>query len=190
MNRDESFFRDTAALQYWPDSGLYCGKDLVKGGTWLGINKKGIHWLINHSNTELSYYNLGWFVAVTNIRRAQVNNFNSDLAIDSRGGIPFKLLSQNVFDPFEWEKIIKRLNCLNYNVIFGDLSEENGKIYAYSSESLKLIELPRNEDTFTIFSLANGDIYDSKWFKQRRGEELIQNAIPEISEDGLFGILT
>ena len=99
-------------------------------------------------------------------------------------------MSQNVFDPFEWEKIIKRLNCLNYNVIFGDLSEENGKIYAYSSESLKLIELPRNEDTFTIFSLANGDIYDSKWFKQRRGEELIQNVIPEISEDGLFGILT
>lgn len=41
MNRDESFFRNTAPLQYWPGMGIYCGKDLVKGGTCLGINKKG-----------------------------------------------------------------------------------------------------------------------------------------------------
>lgn len=41
MNRDESFDRSTASLQYWPDLDVYCGKDLDKNGTWLAINKKG-----------------------------------------------------------------------------------------------------------------------------------------------------
>ncbi len=41
MNRDESFFRETASLQFWPDTEIFCGKDLIKGGSWLAINKKG-----------------------------------------------------------------------------------------------------------------------------------------------------
>lgn len=41
MNRDESFLRETANLQYWPDTQTFCGRDLAKGGTWLAINKKG-----------------------------------------------------------------------------------------------------------------------------------------------------
>lgn len=41
MNRDESFLRDTFPLQYWPEYEIFCGKDTLKGGTWLGINKKG-----------------------------------------------------------------------------------------------------------------------------------------------------
>ena len=44
MNRDESFLRETASLQYWSDTETFCGKDLVKGGSWLVINKKG-NWL-------------------------------------------------------------------------------------------------------------------------------------------------
>ena len=42
MNRDESFLRETAPLQYWPDLGIYCGRDVMKGGTWLATDKKGI----------------------------------------------------------------------------------------------------------------------------------------------------
>ena len=41
MNRDEYFFRETAPLQYYPDLGIYYGKDVVKGGTWLAINEMG-----------------------------------------------------------------------------------------------------------------------------------------------------
>lgn len=41
MNRDESFHRETAPLQYYPDLGIYCGRDAVKGGTWLATDKRG-----------------------------------------------------------------------------------------------------------------------------------------------------
>ena len=44
MNRDESFLMETASIQYWSDTETFCGKDLVKGGSWLVINKKG-NWL-------------------------------------------------------------------------------------------------------------------------------------------------
>ena len=41
MNRDESYERNTARLQYWPEINMYCGKDLEKNGTWLAINRNG-----------------------------------------------------------------------------------------------------------------------------------------------------
>ena len=41
FNRDESFLRETAHLQYWEDLGIYCGRDVKKGGTWLAIDQKG-----------------------------------------------------------------------------------------------------------------------------------------------------
>jgi uncharacterized protein with NRDE domain len=41
MNRDESYLRETAPLQYCSNLGIYCGKDAVKGGTWLSADKRG-----------------------------------------------------------------------------------------------------------------------------------------------------
>jgi hypothetical protein len=41
MNRDESFARETEPLHYWNDLGIYGGRDMEKGGTWLAINRKG-----------------------------------------------------------------------------------------------------------------------------------------------------
>ncbi len=42
-NRDEHFSRAAAAPQMWPKNpGILAGKDLVAGGTWLGVNARGI----------------------------------------------------------------------------------------------------------------------------------------------------
>ncbi len=42
-NRDEHFSRATAAPQIWPTNPrIAAGKDLVAGGTWLGVNARGI----------------------------------------------------------------------------------------------------------------------------------------------------
>lgn len=42
-NRDEFLVRPTAPLAWWTDhSHILAGKDLVGGGTWLGINRQGI----------------------------------------------------------------------------------------------------------------------------------------------------
>jgi uncharacterized protein with NRDE domain len=42
-NRDEFFDRPTAALHRWPDAstGIWAGRDLRDGGTWLGISEAG-----------------------------------------------------------------------------------------------------------------------------------------------------
>lgn len=41
-NRDEFFSRPTAPMDFWHDnSSILAGRDLKKGGTWLGINKNG-----------------------------------------------------------------------------------------------------------------------------------------------------
>ena len=39
-NRDEYFKRNSASLHLWPQ-GFYAGKDLQRGGTWMGIHPKG-----------------------------------------------------------------------------------------------------------------------------------------------------
>ncbi len=41
-NRDEFFNRPTAPLEFWEDHNeILAGRDLDKGGTWMGINKNG-----------------------------------------------------------------------------------------------------------------------------------------------------
>lgn len=41
-NRDESYARPTATAAFWDDEpGVYAGRDLEQGGTWLGIARNG-----------------------------------------------------------------------------------------------------------------------------------------------------
>ena len=41
-NRDEFFNRPTAPAGWWADpAGLYAGRDLQAGGTWLGVSRSG-----------------------------------------------------------------------------------------------------------------------------------------------------
>lgn len=41
-NRDESYTRPTAGAQFWEDdASILAGRDLLQGGTWLGITKNG-----------------------------------------------------------------------------------------------------------------------------------------------------
>lgn len=40
-NRDEYYARPTQALCQWPDQAIVAGRDLLAGGTWLGISQQG-----------------------------------------------------------------------------------------------------------------------------------------------------
>ena len=41
-NRDEFFIRPTAPAGWWTDPpGIFAGRDLQAGGTWLGVNREG-----------------------------------------------------------------------------------------------------------------------------------------------------
>jgi uncharacterized protein with NRDE domain len=41
-NRDESPARPWSDPERWPDAPLFAGRDLVAGGTWLGVNAHGV----------------------------------------------------------------------------------------------------------------------------------------------------
>ena len=41
-NRDEAYERPSAPAQFWSDApGVYAGRDLEQGGTWLGVTRSG-----------------------------------------------------------------------------------------------------------------------------------------------------
>lgn len=70
-NRDEFYARPSAALCAWPQaSGVYAGRDLEAGGTWLGIGPNGR------------------FAALTNIRDPQLTP-----GLHSRGELPAAFLT-------------------------------------------------------------------------------------------------
>lgn len=71
-NRDEFFERPTASLQKWSDHPhIYAGKDLLQGGTWLGVSS------------------LGKFSAVTNFR----NGVRANVDKKSRGQLTLGFLA-------------------------------------------------------------------------------------------------
>ena len=55
-NRDESYTRPTACAQFWEDdASILAGRDLLQGGTWLGITKNGrFAALTNYRDPSLS----------------------------------------------------------------------------------------------------------------------------------------
>lgn len=52
-NRDEFFHRDSLPAHLWAD-GIFAGKDVEKGGTWLGIHPKTHKWAVILNYRDLS----------------------------------------------------------------------------------------------------------------------------------------
>src|SRR5579885_1919237 len=71
-NRDEFFARPAAAAHWWPGEDIFAGKDLLAGGTWLGVTRSGR------------------FAALTNYRGAARR-----AAAPSRGALVAEILRSN-----------------------------------------------------------------------------------------------
>lgn len=110
-NRDESYARPTQSAEFWTDSnGLLAGRDLDKGGTWLGLTKRGR------------------FAAVTNYREgAQQPNYPK-----SRGVLVENFLRGHVqsLDYLEQVRSEQHLYA-GFGCLLGDLSN----LYFYSNRS-------------------------------------------------------
>ncbi|MDO9321313.1 MAG: NRDE family protein, partial [Pseudomonas sp.] len=73
-NRDEFYARPSAALAHWDEQpGIYAGRDLQAGGTWLGVGPQGR------------------FAALTNLRDPA-----QPLGARSRGELPAGFLSSQL----------------------------------------------------------------------------------------------
>ncbi|HSC83917.1 MAG TPA: NRDE family protein [Pseudomonas sp.] len=101
-NRDEFYQRPSQALAEWPDvPGLYAGRDLQAGGTWLGVNAAGR------------------FAALTNIRDP-----SQDKGPRSRGELPVGFL-RGTLAPLDYlQQVGAQLEQYSgFNLLLGDREE-------------------------------------------------------------------
>jgi uncharacterized protein with NRDE domain len=150
-NRDESHQRPTQNLHIWPENSILAGKDLVAGGTWLGLTQS------EH------------FSALTNFRQPHL----IDNTKTSRGDLVLKALSaENIAS--NNKNIQAHLNdhSQNYNgfnLIYGSLD----KLYGYDSVNQQEHIM---EDG--VYSICNGAIADS-WPKMKRGQNKLRDLITD-----------
>lgn len=125
-NRDEFYNRPSEEAGFrGTDNQILCGKDLLQGGTWTGVNKDGK------------------MILLTNYRDPELHQDNRN----SRGEIPFHFLEQN--EPVEaFIDFLKSTasDYNGYNLIFGT----SEKLYYFSN-----ITLEANELSPGIYGLSN-----------------------------------
>jgi uncharacterized protein with NRDE domain len=100
-NRDEHYSRPAAAAGFWADyPDIYAGRDLEKGGTWMGINTNGR------------------FAAITNYREG----LSGPAAPRSRGELVSGFLISNATAPDFFSKAAQSANDYNpFSMIAGNL---------------------------------------------------------------------
>ncbi len=144
-NRDEYYARPTAAAAWWqnhPD--VYAGRDLIGGGTWMGVTRDGR------------------FAAITNVR--SVSETHNDTA-PTRG----KLVSDFLTGKTTPAQYIAHINDRNdpyngYNLLVGD----RDTLIWYSNRAA---HDPRNGQPleYGIYGLSN-DLLDTPWPKVTRAK--------------------
>ncbi len=151
-NRDEYRARPTAPLGFWQDEPqLLAGRDLLAGGTWLGVTRSGR------------------IAAVTNYREPGVHRSGAP----SRGNLVHSYLSADL-SPGAWlAKLAPRDTAYNgFNLICGDLAAPPEERFLYRSN--------RDGDPRSLpvglHGLSN-HLLDSPWPKVQRSKGRLQDAL-------------
>ena len=114
-NRDEDYHRPTAVADFWEDAPrLFAGRDLVHGGTWLGITKTGR------------------IAALTNYREPQPSTHGP-----SRGNLVSRFLNEETGAEDYVERLRREGPYRGYNLVMGD----RDGLYHYSNKSDLLVRL-------------------------------------------------
>lgn len=157
-NRDEFFNRPTLAADFWHSHPyILGGRDLLAGGTWLGISTQGR------------------FAALTNFRQASdLQGRNAQLR--SRGEITSNFLQQHIAP----QNFLRQLDTESdqfsgFNTILGDTD----RLFYYSNKSKQIVDLSPG-----IYGLSNG-LLNSPWQKVELGKQRLQQLITESSSDNL-----
>ena len=155
-NRDEFYSRPTAASQFWDDAPeIFAGRDLVHGGTWLGVTKSGR------------------LAAVTNYRDPKASR-----GTISRGNLVGDFLkgADSVEDYLA--KIQARASDFSgFNLLVGEINWKNQTLGYYSNreDEIKIL-------TSGVYGLSN-HLLDTPWRKVEKGKsellKLLRNREPE-----------
>lgn len=154
-NRDEFYHRETAAADFWPQQpSLLAGRDLVQGGTWMGLTREGR------------------FAAITNFR----DPAQTGPAPRSRGELTLDYLITGL-DPESWLcQIASRAGeYAGFNLLLGD---RDTLWYASNSggagaRSFSMKQLPPG-----IYGLSNARL-DTPWPKVSLGKRRLTEVLDE-----------
>lgn len=117
-NRDESYLRPSSAAAFWHDHGDICGgRDLEKGGTWMGLTRGGR------------------FAAITNFR----DGYPKGVAPRSRGELAGTFLAGREAPGTYLRRIAAHAGeFAGFSMLAGDLNE----MWCYSNHGGRALALP------------------------------------------------
>lgn len=170
-NRDEFFDRPTASAQFWPEyPELLAGRDLLAGGTWLGITRSGR------------------FAALTNYREVSASNNNAAKPPPSlsRGRLVSDFLLGQASAPDYLEALTAQADHYPpFNLICGSL--QAGLYYGSNrnlDQSSQRRPLPPG-----IYGLSN-NLLDTPWPKVAQGKSALRQALLALPQQtALFDLL-
>eukprot|EP00873_Tetraselmis_striata_P038295 jgi/Tetstr1/458559/TSEL_044962.t1 len=161
MNRDEFLQREAQPSHFWPDASpeLLAGRDVVSGGTWLGISRSGR------------------FGFLTNSREGNSTPAD-DSSVVSRGGLVTNFLLGSETP----EAYLQGLDCSQYNgfnLVVGSLGgDDSGMAYVNSRECSVQVLSPG------VHGVSNGPMHSPHWPKVDAGKEALRtylSSLPGIS---------
>ena len=163
-NRDEYYARPSLAAAYWDNfPEIYGGRDLVCGGTWLGVSQNGR------------------IAAVTNYRDP-----NAPTGIVSRGQLVADYLRSSE-NPHRYLENIMHYGASysGFNLIVGEISSRSERLFYYSNRGEAIIELGKG-----TYGLSN-HLLDTPWPKVEKGKERLRNLLGtgDADDEQLFEIL-
>ena len=164
-NRDEFYDRPSQPAHYWADEpDIYAGRDLVGGGTWLGVTRSGR------------------FAAVTNFRDPTAPTGHR-----SRGELVSNFLKSNR-TAVEYLQSLQRdsADYSGFNLLVGQISSDVREICYFSNRGGDIKSL-----TPGIYGLSN-HLLDNPWPKVARGkfrfEQLLESE--KVTPESFFDLLT
>lgn len=164
-NRDEFYDRPSQPAHYWEDEPeIYAGRDLVGGGTWLGVTRSGR------------------FAAVTNYRDPA-----APTGLRSRGEMVSNFLKSNR-TAVEYLQSLQRdsADYSGFNLLVGQISSDVREICYFSNRGGDIKSL-----TPGIYGLSN-HLLDTPWPKVARGkfrfEQLLESE--KVTPESFFDLLT
>jgi uncharacterized protein with NRDE domain len=164
-NRDEFYDRATRPAGIWEDSPtVFGGRDLVGGGTWLGVSQSS-----------------GRVAAVTNYREP-----GSPKGSISRGSLVADFLRTDQ-PATEYLAAIheRRSEYSGFNLLVGEFGSERRELLYYSNRGDGIQTLEAG-----VYGLSN-HLLDTPWPKVRKGSSQLSQfiSLPELEKQPLFNLL-
>ncbi|GIU82487.1 MAG: NRDE family protein [Acidobacteria bacterium] len=162
-NRDEFYSRPSEVAKFWEENpDVLAGRDLVHGGTWLGITRSGR------------------FATVTNYRQPGQKEGKR-----SRGRLVSDFLMTQK-SPKEYLEDICASDYTGFNLLVGDFLASEIAYFSNREDNLGAFRILQSG----IYGLSN-HLLDTEWHKVKRAKAFLEKALQrkEICPDELFRFL-